>query len=226
MAPAPPVFLSVRHSDKKDCDFGVTTARPGCGTELFNDHPILENKPMKKAFMAATAVALALQVGSGPVLASDNGDKAAVAALAILGIAALAHHKDHYREGYQPNGGSETADFERGYRDGLYNEPFDPQRSSTAFAQGYDAGQKERANGLAHKNNSVAGVKVPQAAINACFDDAVKGVFQTSPGNVHLIKAAQEGSDTFYIDLAHGHKHVVCTVNSAGQIFNTEYRRL
>jgi hypothetical protein len=72
----------------------------------------------------------------------------------------------------------------------------------------------------------VAGVNVPKAAMNACFNDAVKGVFQTNPHNVHVIKAAQEGAGTFYIELAHGHKHVVCEVNAKGEIFATEYRRL
>lgn len=181
---------------------------------------------MKTIPMAAVAAAMALQVWSGPAVALDDKDKAALGALAILGVAALAHNKDHYREGYAPQDAEQTADFERGYRDGLHNETFDPYRSSTAFAQGYDAGQKERANSLAHKSGQVAGVKVPQAAMNSCFTDAVRGVFQTNEKNVHVVKAAQEGADTYYIELAHGHKHVVCTVNSKGEIFNTEYRRL
>jgi hypothetical protein len=182
---------------------------------------------MKKFLSATTAAALVLQVLSAPAHADlDDNEKAALAGLAVLGIAALTHHKDHYREGYPPSGGDETAQFELGYRDGLHNEPFDPHRSSTAFAQGYDAGQKERSNRLAHKSNGVGGVNVPQAALNACFTDAVRGVFQTSESHVHVTKAAQEGADTYYIELAHGHKHVVCTVNSRGEIFNTEYRRL
>lgn len=180
---------------------------------------------MKRTLFAATAVALALQGWSAPAFADNNKEKAALGALAILGIAALAHHKDHYREGYEPSNDLQAADFERGYRDGLHNEPFDPLVGEH-YAQGYDAGQKERSNSLAHKSNNVAGVKVPQAAMDSCFQDAVKGVFQTSPNNVHVVKAAQEGADNFYIELAHGHKHVVCTVNSKGEIFNTEYRRL
>ena len=74
--------------------------------------------------------------------------------------------------------------------------------------------------------SNVGGVKVPKAALDACFNDAVKGVFQTNPQNVKVVKAAQEGADNFYIELAHGDKHVVCEVNSKGQIFNTEFRRL
>jgi hypothetical protein len=182
---------------------------------------------MRNSLAMVAAAALAMNAWSAPASADmDNNEKAALAGLAVLGIAALTHHKDHYREGYQPANGDETAQFELGYRDGLHNEPFDPQRSSTAFAQGYDAGHKERANRLAHKSNSIGGVNVPQAALNSCFTDAVRGVFQTSESHVHVTKAAQEGADTYYIELAHGHKHVVCTVNSAGEIFNTEYRRL
>jgi hypothetical protein len=182
---------------------------------------------MKKMLALVAAAGLAVNAWSAPALAELNDDeKAALAGLAVLGIAALSHHKDHYREGYQPANGDETAQFELGYRDGLHNEPFDPNRSSTAFAQGYDAGHTERANSLAHKSNGVGGVNVPQAALNSCFTDAVQGVFQTSASNVHVTKAAQEGADTYYIELAHGHKHVVCTVNSRGEIFNTEYRRL
>jgi hypothetical protein len=113
-----------------------------------------------------------------------------------------------------------------GYRDGLHNQPYASDYPTAAYMNGYDAGHRERANSRAHQTNNVAGVKVPQAAMNSCFNDAVKGVFQTNPQNVHVIKAAQEGADNYYIELAHGHKHVVCSVNSKGEIFNTEYRRL
>jgi hypothetical protein len=175
----------------------------------------------------ASVVALALAFGGlgAPASADDQSDAAVAGALAILGIAAMAHHKDHYHEGYAPANELQAADFERGYRDGLHNEPYDPLVGEH-YARGYDAGQKERANRLAHKSNGASGAKVPRAAMDACFQDAVKGVFQTSPGNVHVIKTAQEGADNFYIELAHGHKHVVCSVNSKGEIFNTEYRRL
>lgn len=181
---------------------------------------------MKKVTSLIAGTAIAITLGTAPTFADTDSDKAAAGAIAILGIAALLHHKDHYREGYSPADSGETAQFEYGYRDGLHNERFDPYTSTTAYAQGYDAGQKERANSLAHKTNNVAGVKVPQAAMNSCFNDAVNGVFQTNARNVHVVKAAQEGADNFYIELAHGHKHVVCTVNSKGEIFNTEYRRL
>lgn len=180
---------------------------------------------MKKTLMAAAAAALVLQAWTGPARAMDDRDKAALGALAILGIAALAHNETHYRDGYRPNGANETAEFESGYRDGLHNEPFDPYRSSTAFAQGYDAGQKERANRLAHKSRGPEATRVPVAAVNSCVSDAAAAM-NVGGQDVSVIKAGQEGSDTYYIEVAAGHKHLVCTVNSRGQIFDTRYGRL
>lgn len=181
---------------------------------------------MKRSYLAAMAVALAMEGWTAPAFATDDSDKLAAGAIAILGIAALAHHKDHYRDGYAPANAEETAQFELGYRDGLHNYPYASNYPTQAYMNGYDAGARERSNAHAHVTNNVAGVKVPPAAMRSCFDDAVKGVFQTSPNSVHVIKAAQEGSDNYYIELAHGQKHVVCSVNSKGEIFNTEYRRL
>lgn len=181
---------------------------------------------MRKAPAFIVCSAIALSLGIAPAHADKASDDAAKAAIAILGIAALLHDKGHYRDGYAPKNHNETADFEMGYRDGLHNERFDPYASTGAYAQGYDAGQKERTNRLSHRSSGVSGVKVPKAALDSCFNDAVNGVFQTNPHNVHVVKAAQEGGDNFYIELAYGHKHVVCSVNSKGEIFNTEYRRL
>jgi hypothetical protein len=180
---------------------------------------------MKRITALFASSALVLSLVAAPVQASDDSDKVA-GALVLLGTAALLHHKNHYRDGYAPASDVETAQFENGYRDGLHNEPYLGRDASPAYMHGYDAGQRERANSLSHRTNNVAGVKIPKAAMDSCFNDAVKGVFQTNPGSVHVVKAAQEGADNFYIELAHGHKHVVCSVNSKGEIFNTEYRRL
>lgn len=181
---------------------------------------------MKKtsALFASSALLLALAVA--PVRAEMSNNEKAAAALAILGAAALLHHKDHYREGYAPADADATAQFEMGYRDGLHNQEYASNYPTAAYMNGYDAGARERSNAHAHRANNVGGVKVPKAAMDSCFTDAVKGVFQTNSHNVHVVKAAQEGADNFYIELAHGHKHVVCSVNSKGEIFNTEYRRL
>lgn len=181
---------------------------------------------MKKLSTLFACTALVLSMATLPTRAEMSNDEKAAAAIAILGAAALLHHNGHYREGYAPSDGEETAQFEMGYQDGLHGYPYASNYPTAGYMNGYDAGARERTNSTAHRSNNTAGVKVPKAAMDACFTDAVKGVFQTSARNVHVVKAAQEGADNFYIELAHGHKHVVCTVNSKGEIFNTEYRRL
>ena len=93
------------------------------------------------------------------------------------------------------------------------------------YGQGYDAGQKERTNRLSHKQENVHGTKVPHAALRSCTQDAASAM-SVNAHDVHVIKAGQEGSDNFYIELASGHRHFVCAVNSKGGIFDTRYGHL
>ena len=44
--------------------------------------------------------------------------------------------------------------------------------------------------------------------------------------DIKVIKVGQEGSDNYYIEVAGPKKHLVCSVNSQGQIFDTRYGRL
>lgn len=88
-----------------------------------------------------------------------NGDKTAaiaVGAVALLGIAALAS-KSHHRgdRDYDERG---TADFERGHRDGLYNQPYHNYSRSDAYSNGYDSGVRERASQTSYRGgNSYSG---------------------------------------------------------------------
>lgn len=72
----------------------------------------------------------------------SDGAKVAVAAAALLGIAALAH-KSHHREDRHYNE-QQTADFERGYRDGLYHNSFSNWNNSRDYSDGYQKGADER----------------------------------------------------------------------------------
>jgi hypothetical protein len=71
----------------------------------------------------------------------SDGAKVAIGAAALLGIAALAH-KSHDRDDRNFNE-QQTADFERGYRDGLYNNSFHG-RGSSEYSDGYNRGVDER----------------------------------------------------------------------------------
>jgi hypothetical protein len=72
----------------------------------------------------------------------SDGAKVAVGAAALLGIAALAH-KSHQRDDRNYNE-QQTADFERGYRDGLYNNSFNSRGGSVEYSDGYNKGVDER----------------------------------------------------------------------------------
>ncbi len=180
---------------------------------------------MKTATKFAAGAALALQFAAAPVQADDTAAKVIAGAVAVLGLAALAHNKNHYHDGDKPADANATARFERGYRDGLHNEPYDSKHSSYDYGQGYDAGQKERRNRLAHKTRNVGGTKVPAAAMRSCRDEAASswGVHRR---DVHPVNAGQEGANNFYIELASGHRHVICGTNAQGQVFNLRNGRL
>jgi hypothetical protein len=66
---------------------------------------------------------------------------------------------------------------------------------------------------------------VPKAAIDSCIADAASAM-SVSKNAIRAIKAGQEGADNFYIEVASPKKHLVCSVNSKGEIFDTRYGRL
>lgn len=72
----------------------------------------------------------------------SDGAKVAIGAAALLGVAALIH-KSHQRDDRSYNE-QQTADFERGYRDGLYNNSFSGRGGSGEYNDGYNKGVDER----------------------------------------------------------------------------------
>lgn len=72
---------------------------------------------------------------------------AAVAGIAVLGalLASKKHHRDDKE--YDAN---QTAQFDRGYRDGLYNAAYHNYDRSDAYSNGYQAGVQERGANLNH----------------------------------------------------------------------------
>lgn len=73
---------------------------------------------------------------------NDAGAAAVIGAAAILGVAALAS-KSHHREDRYPDANS-TAEFERGYRDGLYNQSYHNYSRSNGYTDGYEQGVRQR----------------------------------------------------------------------------------
>lgn len=72
----------------------------------------------------------------------SNGAKVAIGAAALLGIAALIH-KSHHRDDRDYDE-RQTADFERGFRDGMYNNSYHNYGNSPEYSDGYNKGADER----------------------------------------------------------------------------------
>jgi hypothetical protein len=80
-----------------------------------------------------------------------SGGDAAVAGIvagAVL-LGALLSHKSHHTDGKDYNA-QQTAEFDRGYKDGLYNASYHNYSRSDAYAHGYQAGVDERHANLSH----------------------------------------------------------------------------
>jgi hypothetical protein len=149
---------------------------------------------------------------------ATTGEKAA-AALAILGIAALAHHNKHYEKDYEPAGGNETAEFERGYRDGVHGYDYNSNNSTKDYAQGYQAGDKERGNSTAYRQWDAAKEKAPQAAVKGCAKIVAQN-FAVDWHQVHIVKSQPEVGSTWLVDAAVGHDHMVCKMTDSGEVLD------
>lgn len=85
----------------------------------------------------------------------SDGAKAAVAAAAILGIAALAHQSHHHDDGDHRDDSRHEADYERGYRDALHGYRADSDRG--AYSDGYGAGMRERSAQVPWQSGNTGG---------------------------------------------------------------------
>jgi hypothetical protein len=84
--------------------------------------------------------------GVSPPQTSSNantGAAVAIGAAALLGIAALTH-RSHERDQQKHQNEQQVAEFERGYRDGLYHQAYHDYNRSQAYVDGYNAGQQKR----------------------------------------------------------------------------------
>lgn len=182
---------------------------------------------MKRTIALLAAMTLALQAGLQPAQAGmSDKDKAAAAAaaIAILGIAALAHSKHHYEEGYEPDGGEEMAEFERGYRDGVHGYPYWEGNRTRGYAQGYQAGDLERENSMAHRQQAAA-AKAPPMAYKGCAQIVAQN-FAVSTHQVHFTKARSPGKHEWLIEAAVGRQYMTCKMRDTGELIDLTGGRL
>ena len=74
----------------------------------------------------------------------------AIGAAALIGVALLAH-KSHERDEKHSQDQKSVAEFDRGYRDGLHHERYHNYNDSSAYSDGYNAGQRKRDVETSHR---------------------------------------------------------------------------
>ena len=176
---------------------------------------------MKRIIAILVATTFCLQAGIQPAAAGmSDKDKAAAAAaaIAILGIAALAHNKHHYQEGYEPGGSEEMAEFERGYRDGVHGYPYWEGNRTRGYAEGYQAGDRERENAMAHRMQP-AERRAPPMAYQGCADIVARN-FAVGMHQVHFTKARSPGKHEWQIEAAVGRQYMTCTMRDTGELID------
>jgi hypothetical protein len=80
---------------------------------------------------------------------NDSGGAAVGAAVGVALLGALLSSKSHHRQD-QNLDQQQTAEFDRGYRDGLYNAPYHNYGRSDGYSRGYEVGVRERDANLNH----------------------------------------------------------------------------
>jgi hypothetical protein len=116
--------------------------------------------------------------GSG----SSNNAAAAIAGAAVIAGVAVLAHKSHERDEQKYSSQDQIAEYERGYRDGLYHQTYHDYNRSQAYVDGYNAGQQKRdaetsyrsPNGYHSGQASYVQVNDLIGARGSSFDDAMR----------------------------------------------------
>ncbi len=74
----------------------------------------------------------------------SDGAKVAIAAAAILGVAALAHKSHENDKNRASQSPQDVAEFERGYRDGMYHQGYHNYNDRQEYRDGYEQGAGKR----------------------------------------------------------------------------------
>lgn len=178
---------------------------------------------MKRSFLLLGTAALCLQLAVAPARAEMSHDEKVAAAAALIGLAAVLHNKHHYKGGYAPTDGQATADFENCYRDGLHGYQY--TESSKDCAEGWQAGNAERENSVAHRQNTAADQKAPPMAVKGCAALLATN-FAVGTHAVHIIKARSPAKHEWEIEASVGHEHMVCTMRDSGEVISARGGRL
>lgn len=86
---------------------------------------------------------------------NNNGAKVAAGAItagAIIGAIVLAHKAHHHDNDKHDDNAANEAEYERGFRDGLYNNAYHNYSNTDHYKKGYEAGVNQRREELSHSS--------------------------------------------------------------------------
>ena len=86
---------------------------------------------------------------SGP----SKGAQVAIAAAALAGVAVLAHKSHESQKDRAAQSPQDVAEFERGYRDGLYNQGYHNYNNRPDYSDGYSNGNEKRTAETSYRSN-------------------------------------------------------------------------
>lgn len=153
----------------------------------------------------------------------DNGSDVAAAAIAgaaIIGVAALLHHKDNHKDGKHLSTGASEADYERGFNDGLYDQSFNNYTRAQAYADGFNAGVQERqtrASFNRHPDHRGSGYDAPPQGMRQCAIDASRA-WDVPMERVVPSDSQSIGGGTYRVTVRAGYRTATCTVNRQGEV--------
>lgn len=91
----------------------------------------------------------------------------AVGAAALIGAIALAHNSHHHDNDTHYTDQQSEADFERGYRDGLYGQSYHNPDNSSAYSSGYTSGVQQQGHETSYRSgHHNAGGYQPSVYVN------------------------------------------------------------
>jgi hypothetical protein len=169
-------------------------------------------------FSLLCAAALALP---RPALAmDDDAQKALIAAAAIAGVAALVHHNKNHDDGKHKNEADYEAEYERGYRDGLYSAAFNNYNRSDAYSSGFDAGLHERNVRVKHNqsNNWEADRHdSPNEAQVGCIREA-SSRWGINRYDITPTSSRKTDKRTYEVIISAGYHRATCGANAKGVV--------
>ncbi len=128
----------------------------------------------------------------------SNAGAATAAAIAVVGIAALAHKSHHHKDGDHLDDAAD-AQYERGYRDGLYNQSYHNYDRSDAYSNGYERGTEQRGHETDYRDgNSGGSGYAPSVNLNDLVTARAAGADEELQRRGFRTLNAYKTSDTSY----------------------------